>query len=63
MMEHMFFFCSHAEFIWKAAPIDWDGLKEFRHCSWHWWNGLMEAQNRMEGRSHIALTVNILWQI
>ncbi|XP_027082670.1 uncharacterized protein [Coffea arabica] len=53
----------HAENIWKAAPIDWDGLKEFRHSFWHWWNSLMDAQDRIERRNHIALIVNILWQI
>ncbi|XP_027173470.1 uncharacterized protein LOC113773121 [Coffea eugenioides] len=59
----MLFFCKNAEFIWKAAPIRWDGLQEFRHNFWHWWNGLMEAQKRVEGRDHIALTINILWQV
>ena len=62
-LEHKFFFCRHSENIWKAAPIDWDGLKEFRHSFWHWWNSLMDAQDRIEGKNHIALTVNILWQI
>ncbi|XP_071901099.1 uncharacterized protein [Coffea arabica] len=62
-IEHMFFFCNHAEYIWKAAPINWDGLNEFKHKFWHWWNGLMDVERRPEGKTHIALTVNILWQI
>nr|XP_027096274.1 uncharacterized protein LOC113716180 [Coffea arabica] len=43
-MEHMFFFCKHAELIWKAAPISWNGLKDYRHNFWQWWSGLMEAK-------------------
>ncbi|XP_071926981.1 uncharacterized protein [Coffea arabica] len=62
-MEHMFFFCKHAELIWKAAPINWDGLRDYRHNFWLWWGGLMEAKARKEGREHIELTINVLWQI
>ena len=62
-LKHMFLFCSHAEFIWNTTSIDWDGLKKYRYSFWHWRNSMMKVQNRKEGRSHIALTVNILWQI
>ena len=60
-LEHMLFFCRHAKLIWKAAPIRWDGLQDFRHNFWHWWNSLMEAKKRVEGRDHKALSINILW--
>ncbi|XP_027182039.1 uncharacterized protein LOC113780435 [Coffea eugenioides] len=59
----MFFFCKHAKQIWKAAPLQSDGLNDFKNNSWLWWNGLMEAKQRAAGRAHIALTINILWQI
>ncbi|XP_027182377.1 uncharacterized protein LOC113780798 [Coffea eugenioides] len=62
-LEHMFFFCKHAELIWKVAPINWEGLNEYRYSFWHWWGSLMEAQVRKEGREHIELTINVLWQI
>ncbi|XP_071920735.1 uncharacterized protein [Coffea arabica] len=53
----------HAEQIWKAAPICWDGLNVYRNSFWHWWTTLVEAKARTEGRTHIELTVHILWQI
>nr|XP_027102990.1 uncharacterized protein LOC113724267 [Coffea arabica] len=53
----------HAELIWKAAPICWDGLNVYRINFWHWWNSLVEAKERKEGRNHIELTINTLWQI
>ena len=59
----MMFFCQHAEWIWKAAPIKWDGLLSFRQNFWLWWTTLMEAKGREDGEQHSALTVNILWQI
>ncbi|XP_071939813.1 uncharacterized protein [Coffea arabica] len=62
-LEHIFFFCKHAELIWKVAPINWEGLNEYRYSFWHWWGSLMEAQVRKEGREHIELTINVLWQI
>ncbi|XP_027076016.1 uncharacterized protein [Coffea arabica] len=62
-VEHMFFYCKHAELIWKASPIQWDGLLEFRKSVWLWWNSLMEAKARDAGKEHICLTVNLLWQI
>ncbi|XP_027148760.1 uncharacterized protein LOC113749274 [Coffea eugenioides] len=62
-LEHMFFFCKHAELIWKASPMQWDGLVEFRKSFWLWWNSLMEARERDAGKEHICLTVNLLWQI
>ena len=59
-LEHTLFFCRHAELIWKAIPIRWDGLNSFKYYFWLWWNSLMEAKERIEGREHIALTINIL---
>lgn len=62
-LEHMFFFCEQAEQIWKAPPIQWNDLNEFRNNFWLWWNGIMKAKSRTEGLDHMALTINILWQI
>lgn len=62
-IEHMLFYCQHARLIWKAAPIQWDGLEQYQQNFWHWWASLTEAQERTDGKSHIALTANILWQI
>ena len=62
-LEHMLFFCQHAELLWKVAPIYWNGLNGYRNNFWHWWNRLVEAKERKEGRSHIELIINILWQI
>ncbi|KAL3502671.1 hypothetical protein ACH5RR_037120 [Cinchona calisaya] len=62
-LEHCFFHCQNAELIWKLAPLHWDGLNQFRGNLWNWWSELMGAANRTDGRDHIILTVNILWQI
>ena len=62
-LEHMLFFCQHAELLWKVAPIYWNGLNGYRNNFWHWWNSLVEAKERKEGRNHIELTINTLWQI
>mgnify|MGYP004714637143 CR=1 FL=1 len=47
-IEHMFFFCRHAKMIWKAAPIKWDEIHEFRNKFWLWWNSILEAKYRVE---------------
>ncbi|XP_071933882.1 uncharacterized protein [Coffea arabica] len=62
-LEHMFFFCDTAETTWKLAPLQWDGLKEMRGNFVKWWEGMLGAKKREQGQEHIALTVNILWQI
>ncbi|XP_027090165.1 uncharacterized protein [Coffea arabica] len=62
-VEHIFFHCKQAQMIWRIAPLQWDGLKEHTADFRRWWTMLMEVQTRKEGREHINLTVNILWQI
>ncbi|CDP09717.1 unnamed protein product [Coffea canephora] len=62
-IEHLFFQCSRAQEVWKMAPIQWDGLTEQTRNILVWWNSMLEATNRIEGREHVELTVNILWQI
>lgn len=62
-LEHMLFQCDKAALIWKAAPLQWDGLERFRGSFWHWWEELMQVTKREEGREHIILTANLLWQI
>nr|XP_027081023.1 uncharacterized protein LOC113703745 [Coffea arabica] len=62
-VEHIFFHCTKAQMIWQMAPLQWDGIKEHTADFRRWWSILMEAQTRREGLEHIALTVEILWQI
>ena len=59
----MLFLCTHAEDIWKLAPITWDGLENLRGKVWLWWSELVEAIAREKGEEHITFTVNLLWQI
>ena len=60
-LEHMLFHCRRVALIWKAAPIQWDGLEGLRNSFWHWWEELMQSTKREEGRDHIILTANLLW--
>ncbi|XP_027158012.1 uncharacterized protein LOC113759629 [Coffea eugenioides] len=62
-IEHMLFFCQNAETTWKLSPVQWDGLKDMRSNFVRWWEGILGAKQRDHGQEHIALTVNILWQI
>ncbi|XP_071918890.1 uncharacterized protein [Coffea arabica] len=62
-IEHMLFFCSNAKLIWKAAPLSWDGPKEYRNKFWHWWEALKEPVTKEKGNERISLTINLLWQI
>ncbi|XP_027150180.1 uncharacterized protein LOC113750404 [Coffea eugenioides] len=62
-IEHMFFQCSRAQAVWKMAPIQWDGLTEQTGNFRVWWTAMLEVSYRTEGREHIELTTNILWQI
>ncbi|XP_027181659.1 uncharacterized protein LOC113780035 [Coffea eugenioides] len=62
-IEHMFFQCSKAQEVWKMAPLQWDGLREQTGNFQAWWTALLEATCRTEGKEHIELTANILWQL
>nr|XP_027086592.1 uncharacterized protein LOC113708329 [Coffea arabica] len=62
-VEHLLFRCRMAEEAWQIAPLKWDGIDDQQGNFKRWWNALTEARNRPEGLEHIALTVNILWQI
>ena len=59
----MLFLCKNAQEIWKASPIQWDGLGTFKGNFWLSWESLMEATNRDEGKKHIEARVYILWHI
>ncbi|XP_071906812.1 uncharacterized protein [Coffea arabica] len=61
-IEHMFF-CQNVETTWKLAPLQWDGLKDMRSNFVRWWEGILGVKQRNQGQEHIALNVNILWQI
>lgn len=61
--EHMLFFCSNARKMWKLAPVQWDGFLQFRYDFWKWWEELSKAIQRINGKEHIELTVNIMWNI
>ncbi|XP_071928124.1 uncharacterized protein [Coffea arabica] len=54
---------SKAQEVWKMAPLQWDGLKEQTGTFQVWWTAILEATNRTNGKEHIELTVNILWQL
>ncbi|XP_071921380.1 uncharacterized protein [Coffea arabica] len=62
-LEHMLFRCNSARAIWKVAPLSWEGLEVFDKSFWNWWEELRGASSRENGRDHITLTVNLLWQI
>lgn len=62
-MEHMFFECEYAKRIWKLAPINWEGLNDLQFNFWRWWDGLLQAKERPDGKDHVDLTINTLWQI
>nr|XP_027102930.1 uncharacterized protein LOC113724203 [Coffea arabica] len=61
--EHMSFQYSRAQEVWKMAPIQWDRLTKQIGNIIAWWTAMLEATSRTEGREHVELTVNILWQI
>nr|XP_027095012.1 uncharacterized protein LOC113715059 [Coffea arabica] len=49
--------------IWKIAPITWEGADDQIGNFHRWWSRITEAKNRQDGRNHMGLTANILWQI
>ncbi|XP_027126033.1 uncharacterized protein [Coffea arabica] len=62
-IEHTLLQCPLAQKIWKVAPLIWDGAKDQTGNFQRWWSTITEARKRQEGRSHMGLTANILWQI
>ncbi|CDP00431.1 unnamed protein product [Coffea canephora] len=62
-IEHILFHCHQAQKVWKLAPIQWDGIQNQTGCFKKWWAALSQATSRTEGRQHIALTANLLWQL
>ncbi|KAL3522375.1 hypothetical protein ACH5RR_015209 [Cinchona calisaya] len=62
-IEHCLFLCEAAEKIWKVAPISWEEIKNLKFSFSRWWEGLIGATDRKNGKEHICLTANILWQI
>ena len=63
IMEHLFFHCRLAKEVWRLSPVKWDGLEEYIGNISRWWRVLIEARHRSAGIDHIALIVNILWQL
>ncbi|XP_027170518.1 uncharacterized protein LOC113774181 [Coffea eugenioides] len=62
-VEHTLLNCREAKQIWQFAPIQWEGTQEYHGCFKRWWTAITEARYRALGSQHLALTVNILWQI
>ena len=62
-VEHILFHCHQAQKVWKIAPVQWDGIQSQTSCFKKGWAALIQARSRKEGRHHIALTANILWQL
>ncbi|XP_027118501.1 uncharacterized protein [Coffea arabica] len=62
-MEHMFFHCPIAQFVWKIAPVRWEGLHDLQNNMWRWWEAVNQAEIMAYGKERINLTANILWQI
>ena len=62
-MEHILFHCQQAQKVWKLALVQWDGIQNQTGCFKQWWAALIQARSRKEGRQHIVLTANILWQL
>nr|XP_027103028.1 uncharacterized protein LOC113724320 [Coffea arabica] len=63
-IEHILLQCKIAKEIWKFALVNWDGLEDQTGCFKQWWTSMMmQARTRQGGEDHIALTVNVLWQI
>ena len=58
-VEHCLLKCPRAEEMWNIAPVKREGLKELRGCFRGWWDVLMEAKFRPEGKKHIDITINI----
>ncbi|XP_027152667.1 uncharacterized protein LOC113752811 [Coffea eugenioides] len=44
-IEHCLFLCDHSKVIWKAAPLNWDGLELFSNRFWHWNARQFEERN------------------
>ncbi|XP_027068582.1 uncharacterized protein [Coffea arabica] len=63
MVEHILFHCAQAQKVWKLAPVQWDSIQTQTGCFKQWWTALIQARSRKEGKQHIALTANILWQL
>lgn len=62
-IEHTLLQCPLAKEVWEVAPITWDGAKNQIGSFQRWWSRITEAKIKQEGKSHIDLTANILWQI
>nr|XP_027102916.1 uncharacterized protein LOC113724190 [Coffea arabica] len=63
IIEHTLLQCPIAKAIWKIAPITWEGADDQIGNFHRLWSRITEAKNRQDGRNHMGLTANILWQI
>ena len=62
-VEHILFHCTQAQQVWKIAPVQWDVIQNLTGCFKQWWATLVQVKCRNEGKQHIVLTANILWQL
>ncbi|XP_027183906.1 uncharacterized protein LOC113782197 [Coffea eugenioides] len=62
-VEHVLLNCSQAKQVWQIAPVQWGGAKDKQGCFKAWWTEITGAKSRQDGEEHLALTVNILWQV
>ena len=61
--EHALLSCRQAKQVWEVAPIQWDGAREQQGCFKAWSNEILGVRHRHSGANHLALIVNILWQV
>ena len=62
-VEHVLLNCRQANQVWHIAPTQWGGAKDKQGCFKAWWTEITGAKSRQDGEDHLALTVNILWQV
>ncbi|KAK6136156.1 hypothetical protein DH2020_030090 [Rehmannia glutinosa] len=60
-LEHIFFSCSRAQFVWKLAPVSWDGLSMVQNSFEGWWQQVCTAPIKDVAEDRIQLTIYILW--
>ncbi|KAL3498764.1 hypothetical protein ACH5RR_041496 [Cinchona calisaya] len=61
--EHIFFFCEHADTIWKMAQLKWDGLEDTRNDFLKWWDLIRMAIEERNDQEATKITAFILWHI
>ena len=62
-LEHMLCDCEYAKRIRKLATRHGEGLNDLKFNFGIWRVGLLRAKERPDGKDHLDLTINTLWQI